>query len=137
MADRLEKFENKKTDWKGLWLDAERGVCVSESINFSELRKFKGVAKILVIKNKFYKEGTRRPIYVFSIQDAKAEISKTIDIVDTTKPEYAKQDENGVWRTNLGERLYTKEEVQYCINRAAEDGERGYGYGENIVDDYL
>lgn len=44
---------------------------------------------------------------------------------------------NGTYYTEDGERLYTKAEVQYAINRASEDGMRGYGWGDNIVEDYL
>lgn len=137
MADKLEKFDKKETEWKGLWYHPEYGGFSSEAINLSKLKEFKGTVRVYVRKNKFYKKGSKAPNYSFCIKDSKAEIFTELDVTECNR-EYAKKDENGYWRTSDGERLYTRKEVQHAINCAAKDGARGYdGDGDNIVEDYL
>ena len=138
---KLQAIEGMKTNWGGLWFQPGSNYFASQSISLSELRKFKGNVKLIVRKNKFYNGGeNNRPNYVFCLADTNAEEALTLtpEKIDADEEvEYAWIDEHGSWVTGKGERLYTEEEVQYAINRASEDGMRGYGYGENLVSDYL
>ena len=132
MKDKLDVFENMQTDWIGLWWNPENQYFSSESISLAALKKFKGAVRLYVKKNKFYKDGSGRPNYRFVIRDAKSE-PKELSIYEDNNV----YEDDDVYYTKNGERLYTAEEVQFCINRAAEDGARGYGYGDNLISDYL
>lgn len=133
MSDKLKSFERQQTTWEGLWYHPEQLGFSSAVINLSKIKAFKGTVVLYVRKNKYYKEGSNRPNYVFSIRDAKSEAPVTPDVIGDT--EYATKDENGVWHTGDGERLYTHSEVQYAIDGATEDARNGYT--DNIVEDYL
>ena len=124
---KLEPIKSKMTDWQGLWYHPELHYYTSAVFDLSELRKYKGKVRIRVVKNKFYNKGKNgRPYYVFTIADASSENALELQITDHDFEEKCEE-----------ERLYTRDEVQYAINRAAEDGIRGYGPGDNIVEDYL
>ena len=136
MADKLKSFDRKETGWHGLWYHPENGGFSSETINLSQLKKFKGTVRLYIRKNKFFEKGSNRPNYCFCIKDADSETFKLLEV--TEEKEYAKQDEDGYWWTSSGERLYDRADVQKAINCAAKDGARGYsGWGDNIVEDYL
>lgn len=133
---KLDLFEGLQTKWCGLWYHPHNGGFSSTAFNLSELKKFKGTVKIYVKKNKFYKKDTNRPNYVFCIKDSNSPtfIELEIEEDEDAKSCYFDED-NGCYYTGDDERLYTYEEVQYAINRATEDAERGYT--DNLVGDYL
>lgn len=136
MSDKIEVFENLQTGWIGLWYHPEVGGFSSGTINLSILKKFKGNVKFYVRKNKLYSKDTNRPNYVFCIKDSNSPTFSelTIEEDEDAKSCYFDED-NGCYYTGDDERLYTYEEVQYAINRATEDAERGYT--DNLVEDYL
>lgn len=133
---KLDLFEGLQTKWCGLWYDSHNGGFSSTAFRLSELKKFKGAVKIYVKKNKFYKKDTNRPNYVFCIKDSNSPTFSelTIEEDEDAKSCYFDED-NGCYYTGDDERLYTYEEVQYAIDRATEDAQRGYT--DNIVRDYL
>lgn len=132
---KTEVIEKKQTNWLGLWHHPEYNGFSSAAIDLSALRDFKGLVRLYVRKNKFYEKGSNKPNYCFCLKDANSPTFTSIGVVeDGTKTQYM---EDGVYYDEEGNRLYTHEEVQYCINRAAEDGRRGYGYGDNLVSDYI
>lgn len=77
---------------------------------------------------------TQRPNYVFSIRDAKSEAPVTPDVIGDT--EYATKDENGVWHTSDGERLYTHSEAVAAISNAIDDTQY-YSYDDMSAEYYL
>lgn len=134
MAKKLEVFDRKQTDWGGLWYHAEFGGFSSQTISLAKLREFKGTVRLYVKKNQFYKQGSDRPNYTFCIKDADSENFKTLDVSDEI--EYAKRDEDGIWRTSDGERLYTRSEALNAIDEAIEDT-RYTSYDDMSADYYL
>ena len=78
----LEVFDNKRTDWLGLWYHKESLSYSSQAINLSALRKFKGNIRLYVKKNKYYEKDSGRPNYVFIIADANGERFTEPSVVD-------------------------------------------------------
>ena len=134
MSDKLKSFERQQTTWEGLWYHPEQLGFSSAVINLSKLKAFKGTIILYVRKNKYYKEGSNRPNYVFSIRDAKSEAPVTPDVIEDTK--YATKDENGVWHTSDGERLYTYSEAYDAVSNAINDAQC-YGCDDMYVEHYL
>lgn len=134
MSDKLKSFERQQTTWEGLWYHPEQLGFSSAVINLSKLKAFKGTVVLYVRKNKYYKEGSNRPNYVFSIRDAKSEAPVTPDVIGDT--EYATKDENGVWHTSDGERLYTHSEAVAAISNAIDDTQY-YSYDDMSAEYYL
>ena len=133
---RAELIERKQTDWLGLWWHAERNAFSSQAINLAVLKKFKGNVRLYVTKNQYYNKGENgRPNYVFCIKDAHSESFAELNVIDDKNRKPYKVDET--YYTEDGDRLYTREEVQYAIDCAARDCARGYGPGDNIVTDYI
>lgn len=134
MSDKLKSFERQQTTWEGLWYQPEWLGFSSAVINLSKLKAFKGTVILYVRKNKYYKEGSNRPNYVFSIRDAKSEAPVTPDVIGDT--EYATKDENGVWLTSDGERLYTHSEALAAVSNAIDDTQY-YSYDDMSAEYYL
>lgn len=136
---KLEPIDKKQTNWVGLWYHPEYGGYSSAVISLAELRKFKGMVRVYVRKNKFYKGGTNgRPNYNFCIKDANSKTFVELEVEDEPEElKCAKEDENGEWYTNEGERLYTESEVEEVKAGACYDGQRGYYPGDLLISDYV
>lgn len=120
----MDTFDRKQTNWEGLWYQKNGQYFQSVAIDISELKKFKGVVRLFVRKNKFYNNGENgRPNYVFCIRDAKSDLAEDIEIED-------------IKGTN-NERLYTEEEVRRCIHGACRDGRNGYDPYDLLISDYI
>ena len=133
----LKAFSKMRTGWQGLWWHPECNCYFSTSLNLAQLKQFKGNVRVYLKKNRFYNNGeNNRPNYVFMLSDAKGTDGATLEVTENDRQPYFDA-VYGTYHTGDGSRLYTEEEVQYAINRAAEDGVRGYGWGDNIVSDYL
>jgi hypothetical protein len=95
--------------------------------------------RIRLIKNKFANAEKNRPTYIGFIDDDctfNEELFEGTEFEMKPQPYYDEEDDT--YYDEEGNRLYTAEEVQHCINRAAADGARGYsGYGDNIIEDYI
>ena len=135
----LEVFDKKQTEWSGLWYHPEYGGFTSSAINLAKLKLFKGTVRLYVKKNRLFNGGKNgRPNYLFSIKDANSTTCTELGVIDDEENRAPTKDKDtGIYYTEDGDRLYTRDEVQFAIDRAAEDGARGYGPGENIVSDYL
>lgn len=137
---KLESFDGRQTSWEGLWWHPEYNGFSSVAIDLSELRKFKGKVRLYVRKNKFFKRDTGRPNYCFCLKDSNSPTFTEIGVdYDTTEVDAEDMPyvEDGTYYTEDGDRLFTRSEVQYAIDCAARDGQRGYGPGDNVVSDYL
>ena len=120
----LEPFDGKQTKFIGLWYHPDLHYYKSPVINLSQLKKFKGAVILKVVKNKYYNNGENgRPNYVFSFVDAQSEREKEIAVEDI-------DDDSADF-----ERMYTREEVQRCINGAVRDAQ--CGYTDLIPEDYV
>ena len=68
----LHAFDRRETTWEGLWYHPESHNYTSAAINLSQLKKFKGSVRLIMIKNKF-KKSANAPNYLFRIQDTQAD----------------------------------------------------------------
>jgi hypothetical protein len=68
----MNSFDQKRTNWEGLWYDNLSHSYKSSAINLSKLKEFKGTVRIIARKNKYYEEGANKPNMVFMIADAEA-----------------------------------------------------------------
>ena len=137
---KLEVIDGKTTNWNGLWWHPENQYFSSAGINLSELRKFKGVVRLIVKKNKYYNNGENgRPNYHFVLRDAQCDnpINVEVDDIECEDQSPYYDDESGCYFNENDERLYTHEEVQYALNRCACDVGGDGCYGEYLVRDYL
>ena len=81
--DNLAPFDNKQTKWTGLWWHPEYKSFSSAVISLAELRKFKGLVRLIVRKNKFFNNGENgKPNYNFCLKDANSSIFKDLTVED-------------------------------------------------------
>lgn len=134
---RLEPFDGKRTRHLGLWYDKQLHRFQSQAINISELRKFKGVIRLQVMKNMFYEGGKNgRPNYLFTIIDSRLpeEQAQLAEIQEGRNP-YRK---NGDYYTEDGERLYTRDEVRRVIDGTVRDVHYGFhDPGDILIEDFV
>jgi len=124
---KLETFDNKQTNWEGLWWHAECNGFSSKAIDLSALRQFKGKVRLYIRKNKSYEGGKNgRPNYQFCIKDARSEAFSSIEVVE---------DGDGAPMDRDGNRLYTEEEVWKVIHGMQR--EYGLSYGNDLISDYV
>lgn len=121
----LEVFDNKRTNWEGLWYHNDTNLYSSVAFNMSQLKKFKGSVRILARKNKWYNGGENgRPNMVFTICDSKSETPYEVEVQDITD--------------NHEERKsFTYDELEDLINRVASDFGGDGQYGNALVTDYI
>ena len=139
---KLEVIDNKRSSWEGLWWHPECQYFSSAVISLAQLKKFKGNVRLYVKKNKYFNNGENgRPNYKFCLCDAKSANIREFQIEDIDEEDeferlYTQAELDAAIEKAI-EGMYSYDQVQYAINRAAEDGARGYGWGDNIVSDYL
>lgn len=77
----METYEHKRTKWEGLWWHPEYARYSSAVFNLAQIKKFKGGARLVMMKNKYFNNGeNKRPNYVFSIMDANCESTKELEV---------------------------------------------------------
>lgn len=130
MANKLQPFDGKQTNWCGLWWHPEYHSFSSEAISLAEIRKFKGKVRLVVRKNKLYNNGENgRPNYHFSLRDAYSEKFFTLEVED---------EEDDYPRDKDGNRLYTAEEVRRVISGVVRDVEYGFhDPNDLLIEDYV
>lgn len=134
---RLKAIEKMQTDWMGLWYHPEHNGYSSAVISLAELRKFKGNVRIYMRKNKLYERGGNRPNYCFCIKDSQSPTFTEIEMkADAAEHLYTQEELDEAVR-EATEGMYTRSEVERVMNGAVEDGRRGYGYGDVLIEDYL
>ena len=120
---KMELIEGKHTSWRGLWWHPEYNGFSSEAINLADLRKFKGIVRLYVRKNKFFNNGENgRPNYNFCFRDANAEVFRTLEVEDDDAEKT---------------KSFTYDQLQDLINRVACDAGGSGCYGEYLVTDYI
>lgn len=68
----METFEQKRTNWMGLWYDEKTRNYKSQAIKLSDLREFKGNVRIIAMKNRYFEKDSNKPNMVFMIADSNA-----------------------------------------------------------------
>lgn len=124
-------------EWHGLWAQDKKDYYLSKSFSIASLQKLvsgQQTVRIIIRRNKFRNGVSKRPVFQFVF--APNNIAKEW----ANEPFEWVRDASAVWNgsyyeTPDGERLYTHEEVQRCIDGATSDAERGYT--DNIVSDYV
>lgn len=80
---KCETFDRKQTNWLGLWYNPSNHGFSSQTINISELKKFKGKVRIYMRKNRFFNNGeNNRPNYQFVIKDSDSPTFEDIFVED-------------------------------------------------------
>lgn len=134
---KLEPFDHKQSNWVGLWYHPESGGYSSACISLADLRKFKGNVRVYMRKNKFYERGSNRPNYCFCIKDAHSSTFAEIGVEDDTAERLYTEEELQDAIRKATEDMYTYSDLERVMNGAVEDGRRGYGVGDVIVEDYI
>lgn len=133
--EKKKKIENKKSASIGFW---KKEKCyMSGVINLGSLTKYKGNIVIFLRKNPYKDRDDNRPDFIAFIQSRDTLDVEPLPIHDFTDDWCKRISEKALESIKDYYGLYTRDQVQYAINCAAEDGARGYGYGDNIVEDYL
>jgi hypothetical protein len=107
------------TKWMGLWAQDRPALYAGQVIKKADIPKY---TRLVLRFNKFYERDSGRPKFVYCFADSEGYSDKCVPI----------EIEN---ESGEEERLYTREEVQYAINRATQDALSGYT--DNLVEDYL
>ena len=121
-----------KTKWEGLWYNGH-GVYSGKTIKKSDIPTY---ARLIIRHNKYWNEENNHPRFVYCF--ASGDEFKVLTLESEDYHNIIDELENKI--KDLEEqidKMYTYDQVQYAINCAAEDGARGYGWGDNIVTDYL
>ena len=119
----FEPFDNKQTKWQGLWWHPESCHFSSAAISLSDIRKFKGVVRLYVVKNKYFNGGENgRPNYQFCLRDAQSNVPNLLEVEDIPTDKY-------------GNRLYTEDEVYSIIHGM--ESYYGLSYGDNLISDFI
>ena len=120
-----------KTKYEGLWHNGH--VYSGRTIKKSDIPKY---ARLIIMENKYWEEESNRPRFVYCFASGDEANAITLDPEEYHSVIDELQDEIKALKEQI-DSMYTAEQVQYAINCAAEDGKRGYGWGDNIVSDYL
>ena len=102
-----------ETKWLGLWKQERSSFYAGQVIKKKYIPNF---TRLIVRHNKFWNAERNTPRYVYCFANSEEYKQKCVPVEEV-------------------ERKYTRDEVQYAINRATEDALRGYT--DNIVEDYL
>ena len=96
---KLEPFDQKRTNWQGLWYHKHNYCFTSASINLADLKKYKGCVRLVVRKNRYYNDGQNdRPNYVFMLVDSKAERFRDLEAVDDNDYDSEEEAQAKWWR---------------------------------------
>ena len=76
------------TKWLGLWTQEKEGVCAGQVIKKSEIPAY---TRIVMMPNKYYKEGTNRPKFVYCFADSIGYEDKCKKIDFEEDPEYLEE----------------------------------------------
>lgn len=128
---KLESFNGKMmTKWEGLWKQEDGKYYSSATINLSTLKNFKGVCRMYLIKNKYYKKGGSMPYYLFRICDASGVNVRDITISDMLS-EQGDEREKAHWEYHEFIDFLTVYESYRCSNCGGEPY-----YKSNISEEY-
>lgn len=127
--DVFEKIDGMESNYEGLWYHNENHNYTSAIIDLEQLKKFKGKVQIVMFKNRFHTKENGKPNFIFKIVDKKLEAKREISFSK------AKYDFDGTYRDENGNKLFTYDEVNFCVQGATRDAINGYT--DNIVEDYV
>lgn len=127
--DAFEKIDGMESNYEGLWYHNENHNYTSAIIDLEQLKKFKGKVQIVMFKNRFHTKENGKPNFIFKIVDKKLEAKRKLSFNKAT------EDFDGTYRDENGNKLFTYDEVDFCVKGATRDAINGYT--DNIVEDYV
>lgn len=106
------------TKWLGLWEQEAKGLYAGQTVKKADIPKH---TRILLKNNKYYKKGTKRPKFVYCFADSEGyeEMCAPLDVDERPYKE------DGVYYTENGERLYTRDDAREIINGTMRDAQSG------------
>lgn len=127
--DVFEKIDGMESNYEGLLYHKDSHIYTSAIIDLEQLKKLKGKVQIVMFKNRFHTKENGKPNYIFKIVDKKLEAKRELSFNKATK------DIDGTYRDKYGQKLFTYDEVDFCVQGATRDAINGYT--DNIVEDYV
>jgi len=122
--------KNAKTSWEGLWFQRP-GIYSGKTIKKSDIPAY---SRLIIRFNKYWEKDSSRPKYVYCFAEGNAATAITL-----SKDEYVSAIqalENRICELEEQiESMYTYEQVNRAVRRAAEDGLNGYT--DVLASDYL
>lgn len=101
------------TKWMGLWAQERPAFYAGQVIKKSDIPKY---TRIVLRYNKYYEKGSNRPKFVYCFADSEGYESKCVPLELSEDADVAYKNEDGIYHTSEGERLYTEEDVREIIN---------------------
>lgn len=127
----MDDKKNAKTSWEGLWFQRP-GVYSGKKIKKSDIPAY---SRLIVRFNKYWEKDSLRPKYVYCFAQEDASNAITMEL---SRDEYVAFEDlkNRIFELEEQiESMYTYEQVNRAVRRAAEDGQNGYT--DVIASDYL
>lgn len=109
------------TKWAGLWAQERQGFYAGRVIRKSEIPKY---TRVVLRYNKFYEKDGNRPRFVYCFADSEGYEEKCVP-VEREEQEECPYCEDGIYYTEDGDRLYTREEARAIINGTVADVKYG------------
>lgn len=107
------------TKWQGLWAQERQGFYAGQVIKKTDIPAY---TRIVMRYNKYYEKDSNRPRFVYCFADSEGYENKCIQIEQEADKPYK---EDGIYYTEDGERLYTREDARAIINGTMRDAEYG------------
>ena len=107
------------TKWEGLWAQEMQAFYAGKVIKKADIPKY---TRIVLRYNKYYEKGSTKPRFVYCFADSEGYESKCVPVEMAEQQPYK---EDGIYYTEDGERLFTRDEARAIINGTVSDVEYG------------
>ena len=107
------------TKWEGLWAQEMQAFYAGKVIKKADIPKY---TRIVLRYNKYYEKGSTKPRFVYCFADSEGYESKCVPVEMAERQPYK---EDGIYYTEDGERLFTRDEARAIINGTVSDVEYG------------
>lgn len=107
------------TKWEGLWAQGRQAFYAGKVIKKADIPKY---TRIVLRYNKYYEKGSTKPRFVYCFADSEGYESKCVPVEMAERQPYK---EDGIYYTEDGERLFTRDEARAIINGTVSDVEYG------------
>ena len=107
------------TKWQGLWAQDRQAFYAGKVIKKSDIPKY---TRLILRYNKFYEKNGNRPRFIYCFADSEGYEEKCVPVEIAEKQPYK---ENGIYYTENGDRLFTREDTREIINGTVSDIEYG------------
>lgn len=107
------------TKWEGLWEQKRQAFYAGKVIKKADIPKY---TRIVLRYNKYYEKGSTKPRFIYCFADSEGYESKCVPVEMAERQPYK---EDGIYYTEDGERLFTRDEARAIINGTVSDVEYG------------